>query len=162
MSEAALKSLASSSSGSSLGSDVAVLIDELHAIVKTLPLQDPRSSEDIYGMDVSIMWGERGSGVVSWWGGGVRWREELKEKFKRAVDIAQELVDRAEKEGTRRDERGEDEDKLCVCMFSVVILIWFAISLKTLRCLSDALLVYETSVDLVLASRASFSIDIQK
>ncbi|KAF7364377.1 hypothetical protein MSAN_01098400 [Mycena sanguinolenta] len=66
--EAAPKSLPSSSCGSSLGSDLAALIDELHAILKTLSLEDPRGSEDIYGMDMSIMWG---SDDLEWCNGGL-------------------------------------------------------------------------------------------
>ncbi|KAJ6496361.1 hypothetical protein C8R45DRAFT_1061849 [Mycena sanguinolenta] len=62
-------------------------IEELHGILKTLPLEDPRGSEDIYGLDTSIMWGAR------------IWSGEEKNKFKRAVDIVGELVERAEKEG---------------------------------------------------------------
>ncbi|KAF7364370.1 hypothetical protein MSAN_01097500 [Mycena sanguinolenta] len=82
------------------------LVEELHAILKTLPLEEPRGSEDIYGLDTSIAWG---SEDLEWCNGGPEGcsggksmkqaSAEEKEKFKRAVEIVQELADRAEKEG---------------------------------------------------------------
>ncbi|KAJ6496351.1 hypothetical protein C8R45DRAFT_926860 [Mycena sanguinolenta] len=91
MSEAAPKSLPSSSDSNSLGAEVSALVEELHAILKTLPLEDLRGSEDIYGMDTSIIGGKS----------MVQASKEEKDKFKRAVDIVGVLVERAEKEGHR-------------------------------------------------------------
>ncbi|KAJ6496345.1 hypothetical protein C8R45DRAFT_157621 [Mycena sanguinolenta] len=106
MSEAAPKFLPSSSDSNYLGAEVSALVEELHAILKTLPLEDPRGSEDIYGMDTSIMWG---SEDLEWCNGGpagcsggksmVQASKEEKDKFKRAVEIVGELVERAEREG---------------------------------------------------------------
>ena len=77
----------------------ASLVDELHAILKTLPTELPPGSEDIYGLDTSIAWG---SDDLVWANGGpqgcnggtssVQPTEEEKAKFKRAVDIVHELV----------------------------------------------------------------------
>lgn len=33
------------------------LVDELHSILKTIPTESPPGTEDIYGLDTSIMWG---------------------------------------------------------------------------------------------------------
>ncbi|KAJ6496386.1 hypothetical protein C8R45DRAFT_985802 [Mycena sanguinolenta] len=106
MSEAAPKFLPSSSDSNSLGAEVSALVEELHAILKTLPLEDPRGSEDIYGLDTSIMWG---SEDLEWCNGGpagcsggksmVQASQEEKDKFKRAVEIVGVLVERAEREG---------------------------------------------------------------
>ncbi|KAF7364366.1 hypothetical protein MSAN_01097100 [Mycena sanguinolenta] len=81
------------------------LVEELHSILNILPLEVPPGSQDIYGMDISIMWG---SEELEWCNGGpqgcgggesmVQATPEEKEKFKRAVAIVQELADRAEKE----------------------------------------------------------------
>ncbi|KAF7364365.1 hypothetical protein MSAN_01097000 [Mycena sanguinolenta] len=86
----------------SLGSDVAFLIDELHPILKILPLEDPRGSEDIYEMDTSIMWGSEDlewcNGGPAGCGGGksmVQATPEEKEKFRPAMEIVQKLVERA-------------------------------------------------------------------
>ncbi|TDL22797.1 hypothetical protein BD410DRAFT_707944, partial [Rickenella mellea] len=77
----------------------AELVDELHGILKTLPTESPPGSEDIYGMDTSIAWGsddlEWMNGGPSGCGGGhsmVQATDEEKKKFKRAVDIVNELV----------------------------------------------------------------------
>ncbi|KAG9079635.1 hypothetical protein FRC06_007610 [Ceratobasidium sp. 370] len=75
------------------------LITELHSILKELPTEVPPGSEDIYGMDTSIMWG---SEDLEWVNGGlqgcgdgyssVQPTPEQKAKFKRAVDIVTELT----------------------------------------------------------------------
>lgn len=74
------------------------LLRELQFILMTLPTEQPPGSEDIYGMDTSIMWGSddfqwvnactEGSGEPS----TVQVTDEQKEKFKRALAIADELV----------------------------------------------------------------------
>lgn len=81
--------------------DVNKLVDELHGILKELPTEDPKGSEDIYGMDTSIMWG---SDDLEWINGGpagcvrgqssVKASEDDKKKFKRAVEIVNQLVDK--------------------------------------------------------------------
>ncbi|KAF7364369.1 hypothetical protein MSAN_01097400 [Mycena sanguinolenta] len=107
LSHALPKSFPSTSSPDpSLGSDVSSLIDKLHAILKTLPLEDPRSSEEIYSMDTSIIWESRD---LEWCNGSpaectgeksmVQANAEEKARFKHAVDIIQELFEQAEKEG---------------------------------------------------------------
>ncbi|RDB24398.1 hypothetical protein Hypma_008372 [Hypsizygus marmoreus] len=78
------------------------LVTELHSILKELPTEQPPGSEDIYGLDTSIAWG---SEDLQWnnagpqgCGGGtssVQATEEQKEKFRRAVEIVQELVGNA-------------------------------------------------------------------
>jgi hypothetical protein len=80
----------------------AALVDELHAILKDLPIEDPPGSEDIYGLDTSIFWGsddlEWANGGPQGCGGGkstVQASEEQKAKFKRAVEIVNELVKEA-------------------------------------------------------------------
>src|ERR1700761_5800080 len=75
------------------------LVDELHGILKTLPVEKPPGSEDIYGMDTSIMWG---SSDLEWMNGGpagcsggtseVQATEADKARFKRAVEIVKELA----------------------------------------------------------------------
>jgi hypothetical protein len=75
------------------------LVDELHGILKTLPTEQPRGSEDIYGLDTSIAWG---SADLEWCNGGpggvtgrtssVQATEEEKAKFKRAVEIVKHLA----------------------------------------------------------------------
>ncbi|KAJ6587862.1 hypothetical protein B0H19DRAFT_1225911 [Mycena capillaripes] len=89
----------------SLSSDdtTKALVDELHGILKAIPMEDPKGSEDIYGMDTSIAWG---SDDLEWYNGGpqgcgggnstVKATEEDKAKFKRAVEIVDELVKKAE------------------------------------------------------------------
>ncbi|KAJ6555550.1 hypothetical protein B0H10DRAFT_2122656 [Mycena sp. CBHHK59/15] len=69
------------------------LVDELHK---------PPGSEDIYGMNTSIAWG---SEDLEWYNGGpagcgggsstVKATEEDKSKFKRAVEIVNQLVEKA-------------------------------------------------------------------
>jgi hypothetical protein len=75
------------------------LVDELHGILKELPTEQPPGSEDIYGLNTSIMWGDDGfqwqNGGPQGCGGGssmVKATEVEKEKFKRAVAIVDELV----------------------------------------------------------------------
>lgn len=82
--------------------DTAKLLDEVYDILKTLPMEKPIGSEDIYGLDASIAWG---SDDLMWINGGpqgcgggtstVQPTEEQKAKFKRAVDILQVLIQRA-------------------------------------------------------------------
>ncbi|KAJ7510704.1 hypothetical protein B0H11DRAFT_1701063 [Mycena galericulata] len=81
----------------------AALVDELHGILKSIPMEEPRGSEDIYGMDTSIAWG---SEDLEWYNGGpqgcgggnsiVKATAEDKAKFKRAVEIVDELVKKAQ------------------------------------------------------------------
>ncbi|KAH7871429.1 uncharacterized protein C8R40DRAFT_1072486 [Lentinula edodes] len=80
------------------------LIDELHGILKELPTEEPRGSEDIYGLDTSIFWG---SEDLQWMNGGmggvtgqpgsstVQPTPEQKAQFKRAVEIVEALVGEA-------------------------------------------------------------------
>ncbi|KAJ7241309.1 hypothetical protein B0H12DRAFT_1133668 [Mycena haematopus] len=82
---------------------VTSLVQELHDILKSIPMEDPKGSEDIYGLDTSIMWG---SDDLEWANGGpggcgngtsmVQPTAEEKAKFKRAVDIVGELVEKAD------------------------------------------------------------------
>ncbi|KXN81991.1 hypothetical protein AN958_03338 [Leucoagaricus sp. SymC.cos] len=75
------------------------LVEELHGILRELPMENPPGSEDIYGLDTSIAWG---SEDLEWCNGGpegcgggkssIQATAEQKEKFKRAVDIVQQLV----------------------------------------------------------------------
>ncbi|CAE6474967.1 unnamed protein product [Rhizoctonia solani] len=75
------------------------LVEELHSILKTIPTEKPPGSEDIYGLNISIMWM---SDDLEWvntapqdcmWGESeVKPTEEQKAKFKRAVDIVNELA----------------------------------------------------------------------
>ncbi|KAF8604832.1 hypothetical protein BDV93DRAFT_522156 [Ceratobasidium sp. AG-I] len=78
------------------------LVQELHSILKELPTEQPPGSEDIYGLDTSIMWGsddlEWANGGPSGCGGGqseVQPTADQKAKFKRAVAIVSELTDKA-------------------------------------------------------------------
>ncbi|KAJ7282608.1 hypothetical protein C8J57DRAFT_1295829 [Mycena rebaudengoi] len=80
----------------------AALIDELHAILQAIPTEDPPGSEDIYGMDTSIAWG---SDDLQWANGGpqgcsggtsmVHASDADKAKFRRAVEIVTQLVEKA-------------------------------------------------------------------
>lgn len=77
-------------------------LDELYNILKTLPVESPPGSEDIYGLDTSIAFG---SDDIMWLNGGpqgcggghstVQATAEDKIKFKRAVDIVEKLVGEA-------------------------------------------------------------------
>jgi hypothetical protein len=78
------------------------LVDELYGILKTIPMEFPPGSEDIYGMDTSIAWG---SDDLQWMNGGPQGcgggksqkqaNDEEKAKFKRAVEIVNHLVGKA-------------------------------------------------------------------
>jgi len=78
------------------------LVGELHDILKTIPTEYPPGSQDIYGMDTSIAFG---SDDLMWMNGGPQGcgngvsekqaTPEDKAKFKRAVDIVNELVAKA-------------------------------------------------------------------
>ncbi|KAG5349665.1 hypothetical protein C0989_002469 [Termitomyces sp. Mn162] len=84
--------------------DYDALIDELHSILKELPMESPPGSEDIYGLDTSIAWG---SDDLEWCNGGpqgcgggtseVQATDEQKAKFRRAVDIVNELTSKESK-----------------------------------------------------------------
>ncbi|KIY46767.1 hypothetical protein FISHEDRAFT_66303 [Fistulina hepatica ATCC 64428] len=79
------------------------LLDELHSILKSIPTESPPGIEDIYGMDTSIFWG---SEDLEWYNGApqgcgfgisdVQPTEEDKAKFKRAVEIVQAVVGKAQ------------------------------------------------------------------
>ncbi len=79
------------------------LADELHSILKDLPTEQPPGSQDIYGLDTSIAWG---SDDLMWYNGGpqgcgggvsfVQVSDEQKAKFKRAVEIVEQLVGEAQ------------------------------------------------------------------
>ncbi|KAF7296809.1 hypothetical protein MIND_00911900 [Mycena indigotica] len=94
--EAAPKSLA-------LDDASGTLVDELHSILRSIPTESPPGSEDIYGLDTSIFWG---SDDLEWYNGGpqgcgggfseVKATEEDKTKFKRAVEIIKELVNKVQ------------------------------------------------------------------
>ncbi|EMD37220.1 hypothetical protein CERSUDRAFT_115115 [Gelatoporia subvermispora B] len=86
----------------SADSHSSALIDELHAILKTLPTEYPPGSEDIYGLDTSIAFGSADlmwtNGGPSGCGGGssqTQATDDDKKNFKRAVDIVKELVAKA-------------------------------------------------------------------
>lgn len=71
--------------------------------MKTLPVESPTGSEDIYGLDTSIFWGSDDlvwiNGGPQGCGGGLsdtQATDEEKAKFKRAVDIVHELVAKGE------------------------------------------------------------------
>jgi len=74
------------------------LIKELQSILKSIPTEEPRGSEDIYGLGIGIMWGSddfvwqnvgpEGCGGKS----DVQATDEDKKKFKRALEIADALV----------------------------------------------------------------------
>jgi len=79
--------------------DAEHLIDELHGILKQIPTEQPPGSEDIYGLDTGIFWQ---SDDMEWINGGpagcgggtstVKPTDEQKNKFKRAVEIVEELA----------------------------------------------------------------------
>ncbi|KAJ7110273.1 hypothetical protein C8R43DRAFT_166438 [Mycena crocata] len=79
------------------------LVDELHTILKSIPTENPKGSQDIYGVDTSIEWRsddfEWHNGGPQGCGGGnssVKASEEDKAKFKRAVEIVEMLVKKAD------------------------------------------------------------------
>lgn len=49
-------------------SSVKSLVDELYALLQSLPTEQPVGSEDIYGLDTSIFWA---SEEMSWVNGGM-------------------------------------------------------------------------------------------
>ncbi|KAJ1300919.1 hypothetical protein OPQ81_003344 [Rhizoctonia solani] len=77
------------------------LVEELHSILKEIPTEQPPGSEDIYGMDTSIMWA---SEDLEWMNGGpqgcgggrseVQPTDEQRAKFQRAVEIVNILTQR--------------------------------------------------------------------
>lgn len=79
------------------------LLDELYAILKSIPTESPPGSEDIYGLDTSIAFG---SEDLMWMNGGpqgcggghstVQATAEDKAKFRRAVEIVEKLVGEAQ------------------------------------------------------------------
>jgi len=79
--------------------DTSKLVEELYGILSTIPVESPPGSEDIYGLDTSIAFGSDGlqwmNGGPSGCGGGhseVQATEEDKTKFRRAVQIVEQLV----------------------------------------------------------------------
>lgn len=74
------------------------LVNELKSILKKLPTENPPGSEDIYGMDTSIMWGSDDLEWTNTCGQGcgghssVQATDEEKAKFKKALEIADKLV----------------------------------------------------------------------
>jgi hypothetical protein len=84
---------------SSKDEHTASLANELYDILKTIRTEDPPGSEDIYGLDTSIAFF---SDDLQWMNGGpqgceggfsqIQPTQEEKIKFKRAVDIVHELV----------------------------------------------------------------------
>lgn len=95
-----IKSSPSDSDPTSVKKDDAAdaLVKELQTILKSIPTEDPRGSQDIYGLGVSILWGSddfvwqnvgpAGCGGIS----DVQATDEDKAKFKRALEIADTLV----------------------------------------------------------------------
>ena len=78
------------------------LVDELHGILKELPTEQPPGSQDIYGMNTSIVWADDSlqwqNGGPQGCGGGtsmVQATQEQKVKFERAIEIVDELVGKA-------------------------------------------------------------------
>ena len=79
-------------------SSVDALVEELQSILKSIPTESPPGSEDIYGLNTSIMWGSdefvwrnagpQGCGGMS----SVQATDEQKKKFERALAIADALV----------------------------------------------------------------------
>ncbi|KAF4454456.1 hypothetical protein F53441_3083 [Fusarium austroafricanum] len=79
--------------------DHEALVDELYDILRDLPTEDPPGSEDIYKLDTSISWG---SDALEWQNGAPQGcdggeseilpTEEDIQKFKRAIDIVQEIA----------------------------------------------------------------------
>lgn len=88
---------------STTDTDATKLVDELHGILKSIPTEFPPGSEDIYGLDTSIAWG---SNDLEWYNGGPQGcgggqsekqaTDEDKTKFRRAVEIVNQLVQKAQ------------------------------------------------------------------
>ncbi|RDB19199.1 hypothetical protein Hypma_013529 [Hypsizygus marmoreus] len=81
----------------------APLVEELHGILRTIPTEQPPGSEDIYGLDTSIAWGSNdlvwANGGPQGCGGGestVKPTDEEKAKFRRAVEIVNKLLEKAD------------------------------------------------------------------
>jgi hypothetical protein len=83
--------------------DTTKLVEELEAILKELPTEQPPGSEDIYGLNTGIAFQ---SGDFEWYNGGpqgcgggesfVKATEEQKAQFKRAVEIVEQIVSKSE------------------------------------------------------------------
>ena len=83
--------------------DTTKLVEELEAILKKLPTEQPPGSEDIYGLNTGIAFK---SGDFEWCNGGpqgcgggesfVKATEEEKAQFKRAVEIVEQIVSKSE------------------------------------------------------------------
>jgi hypothetical protein len=74
-------------------------VNELETILREIPVEDPQGSEDIYGLDIGLLWGshdlEWSNGGPEGCGGGissVRPTSEQKQSFKRAIGIIEEIV----------------------------------------------------------------------
>lgn len=88
------------------GSTVDTLVSELEDLLQAIPQSDERSA-DIYGLDIGIFFG---SDQVQWRNGAFEGcdagtaddapSEAQKDKFKRAVEISEELVALGAAEGT--------------------------------------------------------------
>lgn len=84
------------------GEDISKLVEELVTILKDLPTEQPPGSQDIYGLNTSIVFG---SDELQWVNGGpegcsggtstVQPTEEQKEQFKRAVEIVEQIVSKS-------------------------------------------------------------------
>ncbi|PVH88660.1 hypothetical protein DL98DRAFT_648019 [Cadophora sp. DSE1049] len=78
-------------------------IDQIHQILKDLPVEDPPGSEDIYGMDTGVAW--KGDGL-EWSNGGaegcgsdfsnVQVGKGEKERFGEVVRMVLEIVNASE------------------------------------------------------------------
>ncbi|KAH8102309.1 hypothetical protein BXZ70DRAFT_890668 [Cristinia sonorae] len=75
------------------------LVDELSRILESIPVESPPGSEDIYGLDTSIVfatdkWQWQNGGPAGCGGGtsSVQATDEDKIKFVRAVEIVKKLV----------------------------------------------------------------------
>jgi len=75
------------------------LIDELESILSSIPTESPPGSEDIYRMDIGIQygsdhvqWSNRGPAGCGTGHSETQPTEEQKAKFKRAVEIINELI----------------------------------------------------------------------
>ncbi|KAG5659491.1 hypothetical protein KAF25_002050 [Fusarium avenaceum] len=77
------------------------LVNELETILKAIPTESPQYSEDIYGLDTGIIWRsddfEWSNKAPEGCGGGpgaskVQATDGQREKFKRAVEIIEEIL----------------------------------------------------------------------
>jgi hypothetical protein len=76
------------------------LVNELETILREIPVEDPPGSEDIYGLDIGLVWGsddlEWSNNAPEGCGGGVsevQPTDVQRRKFKRAVEIIEEIVE---------------------------------------------------------------------